>query len=134
MIEKLVKKYRRFITFSAVGVMNTLIDFLVFTLCSEVFALAPAPSHAIGYCCGMANSFIFNHNFTFRDTSAGGIIWSQFLRFITVNLTSLIVSTILIDYLTKAGLWLYFAKAVVIVAVMLINYFGCKLLVFNKRK
>jgi putative flippase GtrA len=132
MIKKIVKKFRRFITFGIVGCINTALDYLVFIFCREVLIISPAASQAIGYCSGVLCSFILNHGFTFHDRAGRNeMFWRQFAGFICVNLASLGISTALITLLTDAGMLDYLAKVLVTVVVMIINYFGYKRLVFK---
>ncbi|MCL1828862.1 MAG: GtrA family protein [Oscillospiraceae bacterium] len=130
MILRLIKKHRRFITFGIVGCVNTLVDFSVFTLCSELAGTAPVPGHIVGYCCGIVCSFILNRNITFKDTS-GSLILSRFFRFVALNCITLCISTGLIAVLTGAGMQKYAAKVAVAGVVMIMNYLGSKLFVFN---
>lgn len=60
----------QFLKFNAVGLLNTLIDFVIFTLLNSlgmVYALA----QVISYSAGTANSFILNKKVTFRDRNRG---------------------------------------------------------------
>ena len=132
MIVKSLKKYRRFITFGIIGCINTITDFLIFTMCGELLGLDPVSSHVAGYCCGIVCSFILNRGITFKDTS-GGFAGSRFVRFLAVNCVTLFISAELIAVLTGAGIRKYVAKAAVTGMVMVINYLGSKLLVFNRK-
>jgi len=64
------KLSRKFFTFGVVGVVNTLIDWVVFyVLCSilppssQSVSIAKAASYFVGMCC----SFVLNTQWTFRD-------------------------------------------------------------------
>ena len=134
LIAALWNKYRRVITFCAVGAVNTGVDFLVFTLTVTLFAAPAEIGQAAGYTAGLINSFIFNKTLTFKQ-GATGRAWSQILRFAAVNAVTLGVSVGLISLLTRsAGLNEFLAKIVVTVLVMGINYFGYKLLVFRVKE
>ena len=132
MIVDLIKKHRRFITFGIVGCINTLVDFSVFTLLGELAGWNTVASHVAGYCCGIFCSFMLNRGVTFKDTSAG-FFRSRLLRFVAVNCATLTVSSGLIAALTGIGIQRYFSKAAVALCVMVMNYFGSKHFVFNKK-
>jgi putative flippase GtrA len=68
MIER-IAKFSRVLKFGAVGAVNTLVDFLVFTLCSELGLLAPARAQTAGYLAGIVCSFVLNRTFTFSDAA-----------------------------------------------------------------
>ena len=56
MLRELISKFRRFITFSIVGVVNTLVDMLCFAVAFSLIGLSDGVSQAVGYCCGIACS------------------------------------------------------------------------------
>lgn len=129
----ILNKYMRVIKFGAVGVINTLVDFGVFTLVSEFLRFSPSMAQSAGYGSGIVCSFVLNHLVTFSDakkeTGAGQVL--RFVRFIIVNGVSWGVSALLIDVFTGVGMWKYLAKVLVTGITMVINYFGYKILVFN---
>jgi len=64
-------KFRYISRFSMIGIANTLIDFLVFTILISLLGINYTLSQAMGYGCGVANSFIFNKNWTFKIEMLG---------------------------------------------------------------
>lgn len=66
-MKQLLKRYMRVVKFGAVGVVNTAVDFLVFTLVSELLLLPPASAQSVGYGAGILCSFVLNHCVTFAD-------------------------------------------------------------------
>lgn len=128
-IRKLFHRFKRFITYGLVGCVNTLVDFLVFTLMLSVVGLGVKPAQSIGYLTGVLTSFILNRNITFKGGK--NKIAAQVSRFVVVNAVSYLVSTNLIAWLVERGLNAYIAKIAITVVVMLINYFGYKVLVFG---
>lgn len=123
---------KRFIAFSAIGCINTLIDLGVFWLCSSAAGLPSWLSQAAGYSSGVVCSFILNRNVTFRDHNRKTGL--QIPLFLAINLFSLLISTLAMHWLTGGGMNEYLAKAIVTAATMLINFFGYKYLVFNSTK
>ena len=83
------------IRFVLVGLSNTLVDIIVFTVLVAGFAVSPVPANIVGYIIGTINSFVLNRNWTFREayeTDWGG----QFARFTGVNLAALGLSTAIV--------------------------------------
>ena len=126
MREELIK----FIKFNAVGLLNTLIDLGVYTLL-EAVGLYYVAAQVISYLCGMANSYVCNSLWTFREknTSAGKV-----LAFVAVNLAALGVS---IGVLAACrglwgleGLW---AKVISLPFSLGVNFLGNRLFVFKGR-
>lgn len=58
-------KLKHITRFSLVGVANTIIDFLIFTLFNSFIGLNYLVSQIFGYSFGIANSFVLNKKWTF---------------------------------------------------------------------
>ncbi len=130
-IHALAVKYRRVITFAGVGVLNTLVDFLAFTLAVNLLGAGVEVCQTIGYFAGIINSFFFNRQFTFKK-GATTRLGAQVMRFIVVNGVTYLVSIWLIRLLNID--WrvnVYVSKLLVTVVVMVVNYIGYKIFVFG---
>jgi putative flippase GtrA len=57
----------QFIKFGIVGVSNTLLTFLVYTLLLKVFGVWYLAASAIGFGVGATNGFLLNRRWTFRE-------------------------------------------------------------------
>ena len=79
----------RFIKFGLTGVMNTAVDFLVFTVLSWI-GINVYLSQTISYAAGMLNSYVVNRTWTF--SSKGRFFGSQLWRFLLANLSLLAIS------------------------------------------
>lgn len=87
-------RFKKVSRFSIVGVLNTIIDFTVFTVFNSLFGLNYAISQIAGYSFGILNSFIFNKNWTFERKKASKKTVHELLKFILVNIFSLIITII----------------------------------------
>lgn len=58
----------QFIKYGCVGVINTIVTFGVIILCKSILGLNPWVSNALGYICGIVNSFIWNKRWVFRTS------------------------------------------------------------------
>jgi putative flippase GtrA len=130
-MKALIKKYRRVILFGLVGCTNTAVDFLTYTVALKLLMLSVGVSQAIGYTVGLVCSFLLNRRFTFRD--GGRRLWGQMILFLLVNLITMGISVLSINLLTGAGMNPLLAKIPVTGIVMVCNYFGYKLIVFQVR-
>jgi putative flippase GtrA len=63
----------QFIKFGLVGVSNTLLTFLVYTLLLKVFGVWYLAASGIGFAVGAVNGFLLNHNWTFRGHAGGSL-------------------------------------------------------------
>lgn len=84
------------IRFGMVGVVNTLLDLLLFSLLVQGAGLAVVPANIVSYGTGILNSFLMNRAWTFKDRSQGSALLRSFLLFIGVNLLGLAFSTLLV--------------------------------------
>ena len=74
---------KKFIKFAITGVINTLVDFAVYSLVRRLTQNEYIAQTA-GYFCGIVNSYIINRSWTFRKEKAG-FFSSQLVKFLVVN-------------------------------------------------
>ena len=84
------KNLIQFIKFALVGIMNTVIDFGVYTVLVSFTGVHYAIAQAISYTCGLLNSYLFNTLWTFREERQRTA--REFLLFVAVNIATLLVS------------------------------------------
>jgi putative flippase GtrA len=126
----------QFLTFNAVGLLNTAIDIVLFALLVWLgihFAIA----QVISYGAGMVNSYILNSKFTFGGETGGTAVshkpgrLQKLIRFVVWNGVILAVSILLLALLTKlAGMEELYAKLIATAVTVVINFFGSKRWVF----
>lgn len=86
------KTYKEIMRFSVVGVINTGVDFVMFTVL--FFLGCPLlVAQSISYCCGVVNSYWLNRSWTFQDIKSGH--QSEAIKFIIVNIFTLLLTSIL---------------------------------------
>lgn len=125
-------RFKRIIRFSLVGVSNTFIDFLMFTIFHGVFKAGYIISQVIGYSSGIVNSFILNKKWTFEDRSCSKYAVFKLIRFITVNLISLGITLSAMNFLIKTQNFnVYASKVIVTFIAQITNFLIYKLWVFN---
>ena len=119
----------RFIKFNTVGVLNTAVDFAVFTLLihAGLFYLA---SQICSYICGLINSYFLNRFWTFGYKGRFNI--TQALMFVLVNLVSLGTALgCLYLFRDVFEIPLLLSKIIATVGSVTVNFAGNKLLVFK---
>lgn len=123
----------QFIAFNIVGLLNTAIDFLLFTLLIW-FGAYYLLAQAIAYGAGMVNSFALNSRYTFgkKDSSfSGSQQLKMSVRFIAWNSIVLGITLLLLAALTEWwGPGEVIAKLIVTVVTVAINFYGSKKWVF----
>lgn len=130
-----LEKYKSLIRYVIVGVINTGVDFLVFTLLNSFFSAHYAVSQTAGYGAGVLNSFLMNKFWTFEDKKVNRKTYSQAVKFTVINLLSLGISIYGLKLLTgNVGLNMYVAKGCVTFITFAVNYIGYKLWVFDGKR
>ena len=127
------QEFIKLIKFGVTGVINTLIDFAVFTLLTSVFTINMYAAQTIGYVCGMANSYLVNRSWTFN--SKNRMFGRELVKFIVVNLITLGLSYGAL-YLF-ADLWGFhqtISKIFVTCITMAVNFVLSRLWVFQKKE
>ncbi len=123
----------QFIKFNVVGVFNTIVDFVVYSIMC-IFGLHYMLAQVIGYAFGVGNSYLMNSLWTFSKERKHTA--DEFGRFLLVNLVSLGVSLGMLwiahnPLHIQSDLW---CKAIATPAALIVNFAGNKLFVFNKAK
>lgn len=125
-------KFKRISRFSLIGVLNTAIDFVFFTIFNSLFGVNYAVSQVIGYSLGVANSFVFNKKWTFQSGNTSKKLYKELFQFIVVNIISLSVSVIFMKLLVKDySLNIYISKIIVTLIAQITNFLAYKLWVFS---
>ena len=128
-------KLKHISRFSMVGVINTAVDFLMFTLCQSVFGLGYTLCQVVGYSFGVINSFILNKKWTFDDRNASKKTFHELVQFAIVNLVSLCITIIAMNtFITSLNQGVYVSKILVTVLAQITNFLGYKLWVFSEAK
>ena len=90
------KSLIQLIKFALVGASNTVVDMIVNTVLSFLLNLITSGGwivylcKAVGYCCGIANSYFLNSRWTFREERKQDK--REILSFIAVNIAVLLIS------------------------------------------
>ena len=117
------------------GVVNTLVDYLSYTLLLFIpfFAENYVLAQIIGYSLGLCNSLVLNKRWTFAQREP--MTRRQLACFLAVNLAALAASTgILVLTQERMQMNRYIGKAISVVGSMAVNFVGNKLLVFREQR
>jgi putative flippase GtrA len=129
-----IEKYRQFIVFGFIGILNSLVDFSVFFLLKYFFNIHYEICFVAGYSAGTVNSFLLNKYLNFRNMDKGNKSVIQFSRFVILNLFSLGLSMLFMYLLVDIfDMNAYISKLLVIIITLVINFIGSKFWVFKKK-
>lgn len=132
MMEKLFRgDFKKFLKFGLTGGINTVIDFVVYTVLLSAFGVNLYAAQAAGYACGTLNSYIINRSWTFQSKSK--FLSRELAKFVVVNLITLGISLALMY-----GMQLFFPgmnkiilKLPVVAVTIVVNFVLSKLWVFH---
>ena len=139
MIRKLLNLYHRYedaISYLFFGVLTTVVNYLVYLPCYYWLGLTGSVSNTIAWVVAVAFAFMTNKPFVFKshDWSAP-VLLPELGKFIGCRVGSGLLETAIIfvtvDLLAWNAAWMKLATNVMVV---ILNYFGSKLLVFRKNK
>jgi putative flippase GtrA len=120
---------RQFIKFNLVGLLNTGLDFALFSLLTWV-GIYYIAAQCVSYGVGMLNSYTLNKYWTFAQK--GRLEPKQAIRFLALNIGSLLLSLLLLMLFKDTwGIAILAAKLLTTVITTLVNYAGNKLWVFR---
>lgn len=138
MVEKilaLLRKYYDVITYLIFGVLTTVVNYLVYLPVYNLMGLSAALSNAIAWVVAVAFAYLTNKPFVFKshDWSMKTVV-PELTKFVSCRIASGAMETLIIflavDVMGWNGnIW----KLVTSVLVVILNYFGSKLLVFTKK-
>ena len=131
-IRGLIAARREQLAYLVVGVMTTVINYIIYVLLTEGVSLHYAASNVIAWAVAVAFSYFANGKWVYRSTGRRG--WREAGEFVLSRLFSLGLETVLllllVDLLHADKL---LAKLLVAVVVVVVNYLT-GLLVFKRKK
>lgn len=135
-IKALLTKYSDVITYLLFGGLTTLVNYLVYLPCYNWLGLSASVSNMIAWVVAVVFAYLTNKPFVFHshDWSAGTVI-PELTKFVGCRVASGVLETAIIfvtvDCLGWNGNWM---KLITSVLVVILNYFGSKLLVFKEKE
>ena len=135
MLKRLIQKYWEPLSFVFFGGLTTVVNFLVYYPCYNLLHLSATVSNVIAWAVAVAFAFVTNKPFVYRshDWSAK-VMLPELGKFVSCRLASGALETgiiaLTVDILHMDG---NLMKVLVAVLVVIMNYFGGKLLVFRKK-
>lgn len=142
MIKKLFRKYRELIVYFITGVLTTLVNWVVYALCVQTIGWSVAVSNALAWIAAVVFAYITNKLWVFQSYSwKPGFILREALLFVSSRILTGIFEIAAVPLLVRLGLSQPFfgvkgmwAKILVSVIVMVLNYVFSKLIVFRTKK
>lgn len=126
--------FLQFLKFSFVGIINTIIDFVVYFLLTRGFAFWAEHylwAQAVSFALAVTNSFIWNSRWTFNVGKE--LKFQMYWRFFATNIFTFILIEITLGYMVEyLGVFDLFAKIMAIIVSVIMNFFASRYFVFKK--
>lgn len=133
--KELIEKYWDIVSYLFFGVCTTIVNYLIYIPCYNVWGLSASVSNMIAWVVAVAFAYLTNKPFVFKsnDWSVKTVI-PELTRFLGCRVASGVAETVIllvtVDMLHWNGnLW----KLLTSVLVVVLNYVASKLLVFRKK-
>ncbi len=121
-------EFTKLIKFAITGVMNTAVDYIVFTILIY-FGLSTSIAQVFSYSAGIVNSYTINRSWTFKSEER--YISRQLLKFLAVNIVIMLVSVgVIYIFETIIGLPVMLAKLCTVGVTVVLGFILNRLLVF----
>ncbi len=131
----MIEKYWDVLSYLFFGGLTTLVNYLVFLPCYNLLGWSATVSNMVAWVGAVAFAFLTNKPFVFKshDWSAA-VVLPELGKFLGCRIGSGVLETVIIavtvDWLLLDGNWM---KLIISILVVILNYFGSKLLVFKKK-
>lgn len=128
-------RYYDVIAYLFFGVLTTAVNYVIYLPCLNGLHLSAGVSNMIAWLVAVIFAFVTNKPFVFKshDWSAS-VVWPEFTKFMGCRIGSGVLETgilfLTVDFLGWNGNWM---KLITSVLVVVLNYFGSKLLAFRKK-
>lgn len=133
-IRELLEKYWDILMYLVFGVLTTIVNYVVFLPVYNLLGFSATVSNAIAWVVAVAFAYLTNKPFVFRSNDwSWKTVAPELAKFVSCRVGSGVMETLIllvsVDILGWNGnIW----KLVTNVLVVIVNYFGSKLLVFRK--
>ena len=131
----LIKKVlnRETIVYVIFGVLTTVVDFLIFGLLYYVTGLNEIAANTSAWVVAVAFAFVTNKIFVFesKNFNLKNLI-VEITAFVLARVTTLLLTNVFLLFAGYVNMNMMFAKALISVAVIILNYIFSKLFIFKK--
>lgn len=119
--------------FCVVGFLGTITNLSVFYIVSHVVLLSVITSSICAFAVAVTQNYLFNHLWSFKKVTVGNPNISNYVRYVFVNLFSLVINLIVLDVLVSLSFNSILAQAIGVIVGMSINYAGSYFFVFMRK-
>ena len=133
-MKKLLQKYGDVLAYLIFGALTTLVNYLIYLPCYNLLHWSAGISNAVAWVGAVAFAFLTNKPFVFKSRDwSWKVLWPELTKFLGCRIGSGVLETAIIFLTVDMLAWNgNVIKIITSVLVIILNYFGSKLLVFRK--
>jgi putative flippase GtrA len=133
-LKRLLIQHVDLLIYLVFGVLTTVVNYIIYLPCYNLLDLSAALSNAVAWVGAVIFAFLTNKPFVFKSNDwSAAVVWPELTKFVGCRIGSGLIETgilfLTVDLLAMEG---NVMKLLVSVLVVILNYFGSKLLVFRK--
>lgn len=135
LVKELFNKYKELIMYGIMGVLSTIINIVVFTLCEKLFGISALIANIIAWVVAVIFAYITNKLFVFESKSFNkDVLIKEMISFTSARIFSLLLEEVIIyvmiDIMSINSL---IVKVFSNIVVIIVNYIFSKLFIFKKK-
>ncbi len=133
-MKRLLQKYGDVLSYLFFGALTTLVNYLIYLPCYNWLHWSAGFSNAVAWVGAVAFAFLTNKPFVFKSHDwSWKVLWTELTKFLGCRIGSGVLETAIIFLTVDVLAWNgNVLKIITSVMVVILNYFGSKLLVFRK--
>ncbi|MBE6974195.1 MAG: GtrA family protein [Ruminococcaceae bacterium] len=134
-VKNLIHKYYDVLAYLFFGGLTTLVNYVVYLPCYNLLHLSAAVSNVIAWVVAVAFAYLTNKPFVFKSHDwSWQVVGPELTKFVGCRIGSGVLETLIIAVTVDLLHWNgNIMKLLVSILVVILNYFGSKLLVFRKK-
>ncbi len=131
----LYTKYKSILLYLFFGVVTTAVNFVVFLVLRRAFGVDELSANLVAWIVAVLVAFFTNRSYVFASTEQDRRKLFEFFRFVGSRVSTLLLEEAAIFvFVTWLSYYDVAVKAIVAVAVVILNYIFSRFLVFRKQK
>ena len=133
-MKKFLQKFGDVLSYLIFGGLTTIVNYLVYLPCFNLLHWSASVSNAVAWVVAVAFAFLTNKPFVFKSHDwSWKVVWPELTKFLGCRIGSGVLETVIIFVTVDLLAWNgNVMKLITSVLVIILNYFGSKLLVFRK--
>ena len=134
-VKNLIHKYYDVLAYLFFGGLTTLVNYVVYLPCYNLLHLSATVSNVIAWVVAVAFAYLTNKPFVFKSHDwSWPVVGPELTKFVGCRIGSGVLETLIIAVTVDLLHWNgNIMKLLVSILVVILNYFGSKLLVFRKK-